>query len=638
MQGNSCRRLMTSLSLLMAARLLTIDSTRKCHMKTDVITFNDLFYQNVQYQVPNFQREYVWTLEDQWEGLWEDIQDTAEEYLGHLDKDGSEAGAQQLTRRHFMGAVVIQQKLGTIAGTKKCLIIDGQQRLTTVQLLLRAALDVVTRIARDNDAANLEQLVVNQRAKDEDQLKLRPADRDRAAFRSVMAYRDTEPRDNSSQVVAAYIYFRERVESWLSERDMWNLNLKIHALETSLLGLFELVTIDLTPEDDPNIIFEVLNARGTPLSPSDLIKNHLLHAASKEESDDEVYEEYWSYFQDDWWHTEVRQGALVRTQLDIFLNYWLASVIAEEIKSHRVYPKFAEYVRVGRESDELSIQSIAQEIRRCGRIYRGWDEQEPASTLGRFFYRGSRCGLGGMSPLILWLFSRPTEVLPRDELLRIIAHIESFLVRRALCRVITAGLNRLSIALLRQIRETRGNEIGIQLISSLASGRGAARWPSDDEVEQALLDQPLYGRVGVPKIRMILAALEQKRRDDDPYTQSLSLEADKLTIEHILPRSWRENWALPDTADREIREVKRDRLVDTLGNLTLLTGKLNAYVSNGPWPDKRASLKEHPGLYLNQGLTELESWSDDAIEDRGRLLLENIMQIWPRPTTSDLAS
>jgi len=113
---------------------------------------------------------------------------------------------------------------------------------------------------------------------------------------------------------------------------------------------------------------------------------------------------------------------------------------------------------------------------------------------------------------------------------------------------------------------------------------------------------------------MILAALEQKRHDDDPYSQALTLEAEKLTIEHILPRSWRENWILPDTEDREIREVRRDRLVDTLGNLTLLTGKLNAHVSNGPWHDKRARLTEHPGLYLNQDLTELDSWSDDAIE------------------------
>jgi len=605
-------------------------------MKTDVITFNDLFCQNVQYQVPNFQREYVWTLEDQWEGLWEDVQDTAEEYLEHLNKEGNEAGAQQLTRRHFMGAVVIQQTLGTIAGTKKCLVIDGQQRLTTVQLLLRAALDVVNCEAPDNDTANLEHLVINQRAKDEDQLKLRPADRDRAAFRSVMTPEDTENRGNSSQVVAAYVYFKERVVRWLSEGDVWTLNSKIHALETSLLGLFELVTIDLTPADDPNIIFEVLNARGTPLSPSDLIKNHMLHAASKEESDDEVYEKYWSYFQDDWWRAEVRQGALVRTQLDVFLNYWLASVIAEEIKSHRVYPKFADYVRDERAPGASEIRTIAEEIQRCGRIYRKWDEYPPASTLGRFFYRWSRCGLGGMSPLMLWLFSQPSEKLPRDELLRIVAHIESFLVRRALCRVITAGLNRLSIALLRQVRDASGNEIRVQPTSALASGRGAARWPNDDEVEQALLGQPLYGRVGVPKIRMILAALEQKRHDDDPYSQALTLEAEKLTIEHILPRSWRENWILPDTEDREIREVRRDRLVDTLGNLTLLTGKLNAHVSNGPWHDKRARLKEHPGLYLNQDLTELDSWSDDAIEDRGRRLLENIIQIWPRPTTSNI--
>ena len=607
------------------------------NIRTDVITFNDLFYQNVQYEVPNFQREYVWTLEDQWEGLWEDVQDTAEQYLRYLDEVIDEAEAQQRTRRHFMGAVVIQQKLGPIAGTRKCLIIDGQQRLTTVQLLLRAASDVVAGAASDNDAENLEQLIINHRAVGDDRLKVRPADRDRDAFNWAMTHADSYTRDNSSQVAAAYVYFRERVNHWLSDNEVWSLSKKIHALETSLLGLFELVTIDLTPEDDPNIIFEVLNARGTPLSPSDLIKNHMLHAASGEGSDYEVYSE-WKYFQDDWWRADVRQGALVRTQLDIFLNYWLASVVAEEIKSHRVYPRFDEYVRVERESDASTICTIAEEIGRCGRIYRDWDGQDPSSTLGRFFYRGSKCGLGGMSPLVLWLFSQPVEVLPRDELLRIVAHIESFLVRRALCRVITAGLNRLSIVLLRQIRYARGDEIRVRLTDALASGHGAARWPDDDEVEQALLDQPMYGRVGVPKIRMILLALEEKRHEEDPYTQALSLKGDKLTIEHILPRSWRENWMLPDSEDREIHEVRRDRLVDTLGNLTLLTGRLNAHVSNGPWEVKRAKLKEHPGLYLNQELAELECWSDDAIEVRGRRLFEDVLRIWPRPTATDLVS
>ena len=568
-------------------------------MKVDIVTFKELFQKDVQYQVPIFQREYVWTLENQWEALWEDIQDTAEEYLKKLKKlDNDRAEAQQRTRRHFMGAVVLQQKQGTIADTQKCDIIDGQQRITTAQLILNAARDVIGGTLGDRRAKNLEQLLGNRFGEDTDRFKLWPALSDRDAFRYAMTKGDEGSDSTPSGICAAHGYFHDRIEEWFNSvfdvDDTVTVEEKAHALETTLLGLFEFVTIDLAVNDDSNIIFEVLNARGTPLSPADLIKNYMLYTAEKEGRQggaEELHDKVWGHFLDPWWSLEVRQGALIRTQLDIFLNYWLASALTKEIRSNRVYPEFVEYVREQSQSSaEYSIQTVAGEINRYSKIYHGWYEyaQDGHPAFGGFFRRSWRCGLGGMSPLVLWLFAQRNHGLPEEELVRIVGHIESFLVRRAMCRINTAGLNRLGVTLLGRVREVGDKQILHTLTSTLTDMQGALRWPTDDEVEQAVLKQPMYGRVGVAKIRMILAALEEQERRKDPYSQSVAEDLEKRTVEHIMPRAWHDNWPPPDDTNHENGLARRNLLVDTLGNLTLLTGKLNASISNGPWHVKHS--------------------------------------------------
>ena len=647
-------------------------------MKVDIVTFKQLFQQDVQYQVPIFQREYVWTLEDQWEALWEDIQSTAEEYLAKLGEfDGDPAKAQRLTRRHFMGAVVLQQKQGNIADTQKCDVIDGQQRITTVQLVLNAAKSVILEALGARAANNLEQLVVNRFGEGADRFKLWPALSDRDAFRYAMTEGAEGSNDTASGICAAHNYFLAQIQEWVNPiSDMSKtgkasvvegqagvepnsgmragndvaedkrVQEKVHALETTLLGLFEFVTIDLTVDDDANIIFEVLNARGTPLSHADLIKNYMLYAAEKEgyqSASDELYKDIWGGFADAWWNTEVRLGAVVRSQLDIFLNYYLSSVSTKNVRSHRVHPEFVEYAKSRKQHAGGSIRVIAGEINQYSRIYRSWYEYEQNGhpIFGRFFRRCWKCGLGQMSPLMLWLFAQRDHGLSKDELARIVGHIESFLMRRAICKIATAGLNKVNIELLRKVRTSEGEEIANTLVDALVNYRGVRRWPVDDEVEQAVINQPVYGRVAAYNIRTILTALEERKRKQDTYSQFIAGDLGKRTIEHIMPRAWHTNWPPPDdtaaygtrrySMSNETAISRRNRLLDTLGNLTLLTGKLNSHTSNGPWHIKRKAFRDHPGLHITQDVAQLEEWSDDAIEKRGQEMLHEILQIWPRP-------
>ena len=624
-------------------------------MKVDIVTFRQLFQQDVQYQVPIFQREYVWTLEDQWEALWEDIQSAAEEYLTRLGEvngdgevdDSDRAKAQRLTRRHFMGAVVLQQKQGNIADTQKCDVIDGQQRITTVQLVLNAAKSVISRALGARAANNLEQLVVNRFGEGADQFKLWPALSDRDAYLYAMTEGSEGSDSTASGICAAHNYFLDRIQEWVNSGLDARVQEKVHALETTLLGLFEFVAIELGVDDDANIIFEVLNARGTPLSHADLIKNYMLYAAEKEGyqgGSDELYKEIWGGFADAWWNKELRQGLVVRSQLDIFLNYYLSSVSAKNVRSHRVHPEFVEYAKSRKQHAGDSIRVIADELNRYSRIYHSWYEYEQNGhpVFGRFFRRCWKCGLGVMSPLMLWLFAQRDQTLSEEELIRIVGHIESFLVRRAICRINAGGLNKVNIEHLRKVSGVEGKEIAGTLVELLANYRGNGRWPTDDEVEQAVLNQPIYGRVAAYNIRTILTALEERKRKQDTYSQFVADDLGKRTVEHIMPKAWHANWPLPDNTDTysknrygmssETALTRRNRLVNTLGNLTLLTGKLNSHTSNGPWHVKRKAFREHPGLHITQDVAKLEEWSEDAIEKRGQEMLHEILQIWPRPT------
>jgi len=170
----------------------------------------------------------------------------------------------------------------------------------------------------------------------------------------------------------------------------------------------------------------------------------------------------------------------------------------------------------------------------------------------------------------------------------------------------------------------------------------ATRWPRDHEIVENLLVQPLYTAITRARLRMLLEAIEDHERT--PKSEEQHCVRGRLTIEHVMPRGWREHWLLPSGADEEVA-AQRDRLVHTLGNLTLVNGRLNPALSNRPWTDdeaatrvrvpkgKRSLLAEHSVLMLNKRIVSgwPDSWSEETIEARGRRLADAVVSIWPRP-------
>ena len=275
-------------------------------MKSDILSLKALFQKNVHYVIPTFQRPYVWNQEDQWEPLWDDVRNTAERYLDELERLGSDrrTEAENAATPHFLGAVVLQQQPTATIDIEQRHVIDGQQRLTTLQLLLDAAQEVCEDLGLQSEARRLSKLVLN----DEDFVdpatdhifKIWPTYVDREAFRQAMHNGLLTDEFADSRIVMAHEFFQDQIRQWLTEPDAPHT--RVAALETTLTGLLQMVVIDLDSQDDSHVIFETLNARGTPLIESDLVKNFILYRAREAGLDEEsVYQEYWQTLDEAWW-------------------------------------------------------------------------------------------------------------------------------------------------------------------------------------------------------------------------------------------------------------------------------------------------------------------------------------------------
>jgi hypothetical protein len=608
-------------------------------VKADSLNAKDLFGKQVRYVIPTFQRPYVWNQDDQWEPFWDDVQHAADRYLEELDPEdpkGSRAEAEQRAGKHFLGAVVVKQRLNAAAEVETREVIDGQQRLTTLQLLLDATEEVAREAGWDEVVFQLEDLLLNSEryARKDPALifKLWPTTTDQDAFRAVMSNGVSTQPFKSSQVVKAHEYFKLRVRDWVEQGPTVEARLaRVEALQTALLGLLELVVIDLGSSDDAFVIFETLNARGTPLLASDLVKNFLLQTASVAgHAVEEISASYWSHFDDLWWRADVRQGRLRRPRVDVFLDYWLESRTAEEVASHEVFPRFKDMI----EAEPEALLSVASSLRDGATVFREMNHFDPYTRDGTFLYRWEVMDAGVLTPLLMWIFSWDAEELEAERRTRMLEALESYLVRRMVNRMTGKQYNRLFLDALKVLVPAGPAKADDVLIDFLAGQTAESQiWPDDALFRQAFLDLPVYSLLSRGRVRMVLEALEDDLRS--PKTEDQFVTRGSLTVEHVLPQSWTQHWALPAGVEPIRAELDRNRLLHTFGNLTLATSSLNTSLSNHSWDDKRAHLQAHSILHLTKAILDRAApaggWGEELIRERGEQLFKRAVEVWPRP-------
>jgi hypothetical protein len=548
---------------------------------------------------------------------------------------------------HFLGAVVLQQIQSQTGLMQERTIIDGQQRLTTLQLLLDALHAELLAVGQNVPAMRIEPLIVNAqafRSRPADQFKVWPTNRDRPAFNAVMS---AEPPieyekigHHGERIAGAHRYFSSQARDWLALNGDEDIRPRAVAIETATRDLVQMVVIDLGADENAQEIFETLNARGAPLTAADLIKNFIFQRLQESEADvEQAYERYWKEFETAFWETEVNVGRLRYARSSIFLNHWLIARTGEEIVAREVFTRFKTFALF---DDPEPMVDLLQQVERAARVYRDFIVRSsatmgPIDRLGLFGYRTGVLESEVVKPLVLYLLDPDEPNVPQDQLSKALEVVESWMVRRMLVRATTKAYNQVFADLITQLRKSDRAFSGDAIEAYFAGQTSASRyWPDDEEIREELNRLQAYRRLRRGRLRMVLEAIEDHLRgwcDGKVPLGEERVARGKLHIEHVMPRKWELHWPHAEDA---AGAIERDRLIQTIGNLTLLTGRLNAKVSNGPWlgdEGKRHGLEAHDVLMLNRKLVDVakEAWTDAAIRARSDDLASIIIQIWPVP-------
>lgn len=593
-------------------------------MKPETRTVNNLFEADVHYVVPLYQRPYVWNEDDQWEPLWADVRTLLDHQLGGDFRDGQ-------TWSHFLGAIVLEQEVQAPGRIPRFVVIDGQQRLTTLQLFLAAAHRVAVELGTADDADILADLLENGRRKatEIERFKVWPTNANREAFRAVMTpgSRGEAPDDPANLIQEAFAYFHSTIREWVADPDDESERAeRMEMLRVTVCDLVKVVTITLDRDDNAQVIFETLNARGTPLLALDLVKNSLfLEAARTDAEVDELYDRKWRpQLDDDYWRIERRQGRLARPQGELFLMHWLAMKLQTPIPATELFATFRKNLL----RPEANPTKLVEELCRDAATYRSFDDQPAGSVERRFFDRLEILETTTFLPVVLRLYRDPR--INTETRRRALAIIESWLVRRALMRLTSRNYNRTIPSLLRRLDQSP-SEADKVILDDLRSGSGEInRWPADEELTGWLTARDLYGTVAQRRLVMVLAAVEEHMRD--AKTEAVSLPS-ALSIEHLMPQSWQDHWPLDDGLGGEVPEEVRNRYIHRLGNLTLVTSPLNASLSNGPWTRKVQALRTNSVLRLNSEIADLygDAFGLASIDERSNQLAARICEIWRGP-------
>lgn len=598
----------------------------------------ELFDGKKRYLIPLYQRQYAWSVSPQLELLWEDI----ERAVVRLEAD------RQAATPHFMGAIVIAQIKTYGKQVQAFEVIDGQQRLTTFQLLLAAFRDVAN--AHDSVyGQEINKLIFNDgvmETPDVERFKLWPTLTDRRSFVHLidpaadLASIGTAPDDEDGVVrpaVAAHAWFKARIEEHVTidgAFEAFRLEKLFEALQAGLAA----VSIELEGGDDPQTIFETLNSRGVDLSAGDLMRNFIFQRAKGlgQESGslnvDKLYSEHWLPLDRWFWREEDNRGRQTKPRLDWLLVDHLSMKRAEVVSVDQLFESYRRWIL-----NETPFSSVEQEllsISSSATIHRRIAEQRSDDVLGRFGRFAKAFDVSTAMPLVLYL---ATDGAIDQDLPDALAMIEAFILRRDICGLTTKNYNRMFIDVLDKVRKSNLPALRALEVQLSIGDSELNRWPDDEEWKAGWLGRDQYKGPRQPRLRYLFEAIEKAKRT--ALSEEIEIKSE-LTIEHIMPQKWRSHWAVPGfehVADDEIdvdqlnREVEREQAINKLGNLTLLTHSLNATVSNGPFSVKMPAVRAHASLTLNRELNAFDHWDEEAILQRGQALFEVARKIWRGP-------
>jgi hypothetical protein len=629
-------------------------------MYSETTSVKAQFQHRRQYKIPFYQRSYVWTRDSQWEPLWADIVEKANIRI---------FGA--IPTAHFLGAIVLEpQKRQGLKGVETFHVIDGQQRLTTLQYVLAAILLAMRTNAADASAPVVRECVWNpntdtMRDPESEIYKVWPTFRDRSSYITAMNanklddLRQSFP-ENFTQTgtlrkigvrhpppLDALWFFNTKIEEWLRNTD-GNRADCLEELALAVLDDLKIVWITLDEHDDAQVIFETLNGRGAQLDATDLIRNFIFLRADREGSNaNALYEKYWKPFEIRFWEENQRRGRLNKPRLEWFVQTALQAEKTDEVEIGRLYSEYRNFVKDSME--DAIAESQLEILNRYADKYRRLVEEDDAYPIGEFGMRVGVWDASASHPLALKIGD---SGLPANDRTQMFNDIVSYLVRRAVCGLTAKNYNKVFLQILRRmVSEESCTPEGLRTALMSMKGEGS-RWPTDDEFRHAWLTGPALRNVGGPRrIKRMLIEIENGLR------KSLSEEVlfkggGELDVDHIMPTNWYKHWPLngENISFQEARDAKdramvtshfserteailrRERLKETFGNLTLANISINRASGHKDFSIKRQDFFDNSTLHLNRMLMKLDEWDERQIEKRGQALFDVARRVWPHPT------
>lgn len=522
-----------------------------------------------QFVVPLFQRAYSWS-DKEWETLWNDIVDLYE---------------QDSPRAHFIGSIVTIPTTSVPEGVAKYLLIDGQQRLTTVFVLMAVLRDQKGELA--DEIHNT--LLVNQYKKGDDRLKLLPTQFDRTAFHALIEGK--AENGNGTQIIRAYQYFGRQFKK--NDFDI----AKFKKIVTNYLSL---VSIVLDPDDNPHLVFESLNAKGRPLTQSDLIRNYFFMRIHVDQQDKE-YSHFW----------QPMQLALGENLTEYIRHFLMRRGV--RVNKSDVYLALKD--QVGIDNAIGYLQELARFAGYYEKLLLPEKESDPLIRLG--ISRLNRIEVTVAYPLLLNVYDDyQANRITASQFADILNVLENFMIRRFVCNVPSNALNKIFPSLYVQVFEKNPDNF-VAAMKSILQSKG---YPKDREFKERIQDVKLYGAGDRQiKTKLILESIEESYC----HKERVSFEKAAITIEHILPQT-PTDWWRNHLGDEW--EMMHELWLHTLGNLTL-TG-YNSELSNDDFETKRQKLRESH-LEINRYFDGVTAWRVEDIKSRSVQLSELALKIWP---------
>ncbi len=554
-------------------------------MKAEAIKLLDFIgkSQEKQFVIPIYQRVYSWEKEH-CKQLWDDIVKT---------------GGNDQIERHFIGSIVFVQDSIYTTNYNKLLIIDGQQRLTTITLLFIALRDHLNDedefLEKFSHQKIQNRYLINSDEKGDKKFKLFLSEPDRDTLLSLIDENRRKPSEPSSKIMENFKLFEE----WIRKNT--------DKLETIFKGLDKLMIVWIALEkgkDDPQLIFESMNSKGIELTQTDLIRNYILMGLEPEKQEI-FYKKYWRAMEEDFKQNE--------TLFNQFVRHYLTIKTREIPNINKVYEAFKRY----QQERGIETEALLQDLQKyCGFFCQIVFKKEADKDLNKALGFLVDLEMDVIYPLLLELYSDYIDgVLSKQDFISIIHLIESYICRRAVCGLGTNSLNKVFPSFTKHIQK---DEYFKSLKAHFVYLTEKQRFPNNDEFKDLFITIDFYN---FQKREYFLKRMENFDTQEPVNTK-------ECTTEHIMPQTLEEEW------ERDLGEnfqAIHDKYLHTIGNLTL-TGYNQEY-SNNSFQEKRdmeKGFKQSP-LKLNQSLKDLESFGEKEIEKRANDLADWALKIWTYP-------